>query len=67
MHLVIISTRGTGEIQGPSAGFRTMIRSTLSAVPNGVEYDTRYDAALDQQSQAATIDVSLFTHPENTL
>jgi hypothetical protein len=64
MHLVIISTRGTGEIQGPSAGFRTMIRSTLSAVPNGVEYDTRYAAAFDQQSQAGTADVSFFTHHE---
>lgn len=33
----LISTRGTTELQGPSAGFRTMISQTLAAIPGGKE------------------------------
>lgn len=55
---VIISTRGTGEAQGPSEGFISMIQQTLAAVPNGIEYDTVYPAADDQISTAAVTDVS---------
>lgn len=54
---VIISTRGTGELQGPSAGFRGMIRDTLAQVPGGVEHDTIYPAAFNQQSQQGTADI----------
>ncbi|KAG4443429.1 hypothetical protein IFR05_001108 [Cadophora sp. M221] len=50
---VIISTRGTNEPQGPSAGFVGMIDQTLSAVPGGIEYDTVYPAGDDTQSQGA--------------
>jgi hypothetical protein len=55
--LVIISTRGTTEAQGPSAGFITMISRTLATVSGGTEYDTVYPAAWDQNSSAATADV----------
>lgn len=57
-HPVIISTRGTTEAQGPSAGFISLIRQTLAAVPGGIEYDTVYPAAADQISTAAVADVS---------
>jgi hypothetical protein len=62
---VIISTRGTGEPQGPSSGFRTMIRNTLAAVPGGIEYDTVYPADFSQISTAGTNDVS--TSPQYPL
>jgi len=51
---VIISTRGTGEPQGPSVGFVTMIADTLKNVPGGVELDTVYPAGIDQNSSGAT-------------
>ncbi|KAJ7195938.1 cutinase [Mycena pura] len=51
---VIISTRGTGEPQGPSVGFVTMIADTLQNIPGGVELDTVYPAGLDQNSSGAT-------------
>lgn len=57
---VIISTRGTTEAQGPSAGFVTLIKNTLAKVSGGVEYDTVYPAAADQISTAAVTDVSVF-------
>lgn len=50
---VIISTRGTNEPQGPSAGFVGMISQTLTAIPGGIEYDTVYLAGSDTQSQGA--------------
>ncbi|PVH78341.1 carbohydrate esterase family 5 protein [Cadophora sp. DSE1049] len=50
---VIISTRGTNEPQGPSAGFVGMINQTLTSVPGGIEYDTVYPAGDDTQSEGA--------------
>lgn len=44
---VILDARGTFEPQGPSAGFKTMVASTLSALPGGVQYDVVYPAAPD--------------------
>lgn len=44
---VLLSARGTGEPQGPSFGFRGMIKDTLAAVPGGTEYDVVYPAASD--------------------
>ena len=44
---VILSSRGTGELQGPSVGFVGMIQTTLATVPGGVEYDVVYPAASD--------------------
>lgn len=44
---VLINTRGTGEPQAPSIGFRKMIEEILSEVPGGTSYDTRYLAAPD--------------------
>ena len=37
---VLIDTRGTGEAQGPSAGFRTMNSNILSQVSGGREVRT---------------------------
>ncbi|TIB10121.1 hypothetical protein E3P92_03298 [Wallemia ichthyophaga] len=54
---LLISTRGTGELQGPSAGFRTMISETLNQVPNGEEYDTKYPAGFDQNTSLGVIDI----------
>lgn len=42
LHVAIIVTRGTGELQGPSIAFRTMVSQALSQAPGGVEYDTVY-------------------------
>lgn len=42
MPTAIITTRGTGEQQGPSIAFTTMIRDTLSAVDGGDTYDAVY-------------------------
>nr|CFW93879.1 cutinase 1 [Blastobotrys adeninivorans] len=53
----IIDTRGTGELQGPSAGFITMNRNILSQVPGGVEYDTVYPADFSQISTQGTLDI----------
>lgn len=53
----IISTRGTGELQGPSAGFLTMNQKTLAQVPGGTVYNTVYLAAADQNSALGTADV----------
>lgn len=41
----IINTRGTGELQGPSIGFRTMTRDTLAQVSGGQTYNTNYVSA----------------------
>ncbi|SJX62705.1 uncharacterized protein SRS1_21047 [Sporisorium reilianum f. sp. reilianum] len=51
---VIIDTRGTGEFQGPSAGFRTMNSRILSSVSGGSEYDTIYPADFSQISTQGT-------------
>ena len=55
--LAIINTRGTGEAQGPSAGFRTMNANVQSALPGGKIYNTVYPASFNQQSSAGTQDV----------
>jgi hypothetical protein len=53
----IISTRGTGELQGPSSGFRTMNSQTLAQVPGGTVYNTVYLADASQNSALGTSDV----------
>ncbi|KAL1593163.1 hypothetical protein SLS60_010771 [Paraconiothyrium brasiliense] len=53
----IINTRGTGEAQGPSAGFRTMNSAIQSQVPGGKIYNTVYPAGFDQNSAAGTADI----------
>jgi hypothetical protein len=53
----IINTRGTGEIQGPSAGFRTMNSRIQAAVPGGKIYNTVYPAGFSQNSAAGTADI----------
>ncbi|KAK0555820.1 hypothetical protein OC845_000077 [Tilletia horrida] len=45
---LLISARGTGELQGPSVGFLSAIRQTLNAVPNGQEVDVQYPAAFTE-------------------
>lgn len=52
---VLISARGTGEIQGHSSGFVGMIHDTLEAVPGGVEYDVRYPAISDPTQKTTFI------------
>ncbi|GAC94028.1 cutinase [Pseudozyma hubeiensis SY62] len=54
---VIIDTRGTGEFQGPSAGFRTMNSRILLSVPGGSEYDTVYPADFTQISTLGTMNI----------
>ncbi|KAK5108893.1 hypothetical protein LTR62_007695 [Meristemomyces frigidus] len=58
----IIDTRGTGELQGPSAGFQTMNSNIRSAVPGGKEYDTVYAADASQDSTAGTTDIVNHIH-----
>ncbi|KAJ1030232.1 hypothetical protein NDA16_001143 [Ustilago loliicola] len=53
----VIDTRGTGELQGPSAGFRTMNQKIFSTVSGGVEYDTVYPAGIDQNSAQGTANI----------
>ncbi|KAK3671098.1 hypothetical protein LTR78_009059 [Recurvomyces mirabilis] len=50
----LIDTRGTGEAQGPSAGFRTMNSHIRSQVSGGQEYDTVYPADASQNSASGT-------------
>ncbi|PWZ02572.1 alpha/beta-hydrolase [Testicularia cyperi] len=54
---VIIDTRGTGEMQGPSSGFISMNDKIMSAVPGGTEYDTVYSAGFMQISTDGTNDI----------
>ncbi|EST10058.1 Cutinase [Kalmanozyma brasiliensis GHG001] len=54
---IIIDTRGTGEPQGPSAGFRSMNSRIFSAVRGGTEYDTVYPADASQVSTIGTADI----------
>ncbi|CAO1623081.1 unnamed protein product [Sympodiomycopsis kandeliae] len=54
---VIINTRGTGEIQGPSVGFRTMNSQIMSQIPGGSIYNTRYPADFSQNSAQGTSDI----------
>jgi hypothetical protein len=53
----IIDTRGTGEAQGPSSGFRTMNSRIQSALSGGKIYNTVYAAGNDQNSAAGTADI----------
>ncbi|THZ15922.1 cutinase [Aureobasidium pullulans] len=53
----IINTRGTGEAQGPSAGFRTMNSNILSSKSGGKVYNTVYAADYSQNSAAGTADI----------
>jgi hypothetical protein len=53
----IINTRGTGEPQGPSAGFRTMNSRVTTAHSGGKIYNTVYLAGFDQNSAAGTADI----------
>jgi hypothetical protein len=53
----IINTRGTGEAQGPSAGFRTMNANIQGQLPGGTIYNTVYPASFSQQSAAGTTDI----------
>lgn len=53
----IINTRGTGEPQGPSAGFRTMNSRVTSTLSGGKIYNTVYAAGFSQNSAAGTNDI----------
>lgn len=53
----IINTRGTGEAQGPSAGFRTMNANVQRQLPGGKIYNTVYPASFSQNSAAGTTDI----------
>ncbi|GIZ43208.1 hypothetical protein CKM354_000644300 [Cercospora kikuchii] len=53
----IINTRGTGEAQGPSTGFRTMNSNVQRAVSGGKIYNTVYSAGFSQNSAAGTRDI----------
>jgi len=53
----IINTRGTGEPQGPSAGFRTMNRNIQAQVSGGSVYNTVYAAGFSQNSAQGTQDI----------
>ncbi|KAK2593558.1 hypothetical protein QQS21_008733 [Conoideocrella luteorostrata] len=51
---VLINSRGTGEPQGESIGFRGMIEQVMSALPNGVRFDTKY-LAFPDATQLTTV------------
>lgn len=53
----IINTRGTGELQGESAGFRTINSRVRAAVSGGKTYNTVYTADFSQNSAAGTRDI----------
>ncbi|KAM0351755.1 hypothetical protein ACHAPU_002267 [Fusarium lateritium] len=53
----IINTRGTGEAQGPSSGFRTMNSRVMSTLSGGKVYSTVYAAGFDQNSAQGTRDI----------
>jgi hypothetical protein len=53
----IINTRGTGELQGPSAGFTTMNSQITSSLSGGKIYNTVYPADFSQVSTAGTQDI----------
>lgn len=54
---VVIDTRGTGELQGPSAGFLAMNQRIFSTVPGGSSYHTVYTSDFTQNSAAGTADI----------
>ncbi|KAK6198287.1 hypothetical protein LQW54_010436 [Pestalotiopsis sp. IQ-011] len=53
----IINTRGTGEAQGESAGFKTMNSDITSQMTGGKIYNTVYAADYSQNSEAGTQDI----------
>lgn len=53
----IINTRGTGELQGESAGFRTINSQVTSQLTGGKVYNTVYAADASQVSTAGTQDI----------
>ncbi|KAK8095211.1 cutinase [Apiospora kogelbergensis] len=53
----IINTRGTGEPQGESAGFRTVNQQLMRDVPGGKVYNTVYLADASQNSALGTQDI----------
>ncbi|KAK3669943.1 hypothetical protein LTR78_010194 [Recurvomyces mirabilis] len=53
----IINTRGTGEAQGPSSGFRTMNSKIQREVSGGTIYNTVYVAGASQNSAAGSRDI----------
>lgn len=54
---VIINTRGTGEMQGQSAGFRKMNSAVMSKKSGGAIYNTVYSAGVTQMSSKGTADI----------
>lgn len=52
---LLIDSRGTGELQGESIGFRGMISQVMTALPNGGRHDTLYPAAPDLTQQTTFI------------
>lgn len=57
---VIISIRGTYEVQGRSIAFTTMVNDTLNAIPGGIEYDAVYPAAVNQTAYLGADDVTRY-------
>lgn len=57
---VIISIRGTYELQGRSIAFASMINDTFAAVPGGIEYDAVYPAAANQTAYLGADDVTRY-------
>jgi hypothetical protein len=53
----IINTRGTGEPQGQSSGFRTMNSRITSELEGGTVYNTIYPASFSQNSASGTRDI----------
>ncbi|KAI0522150.1 A cutinase-like protein from cryptococcus Sp [Xylaria bambusicola] len=53
----IINTRGTGERQGQSSGFRTMNSQITSQLSGGKIYNTVYPAGFSQNSASGTRDI----------
>ncbi len=53
----IINTRGTGEPQGQSSGFRTMNSRVTGALSGGKIHNTVYAAGASQNSAAGTTDI----------
>ena len=54
---LIIDTRGTGEIQGQSSGFRTMNKNVMAKKSGGSLYNTVYSAGVTQISTKGTNDI----------
>jgi len=61
----LLNTRGTGEPQGESSGFRTMNANVMSQLPGGKLYNTVYPAGADQNSASGTRDI--INHIQTTL